>query len=100
MKRYVGVKVIEAEPMVKDGIDGYKVIYDNPNNTKYESWSPKEVFEGAYTEISIDQALTDNVIIDIFSETNKKFGQFMPQQYVWLFLEECRKQKITFQKET
>lgn len=52
MEKYIGVKVIEAEPMVaekaygKHGIDdeGYKVKYEDG----YESWSPKDVFESAY----------------------------------------------------
>ena len=48
MKEYIGTKVIKAERMQKDGKEGYKVIYDNPNNITYESWSPLEVFEEAY----------------------------------------------------
>lgn len=44
MKRYIGTKIIEAEPMVKDDEDGYKVRYKDG----YESWSPKEQFEEAY----------------------------------------------------
>lgn len=58
MKKYIGTKIIEAVPMIKDGADGYKVVYDNPNNTKYESWSPKDVFEESYFELSIDSANT------------------------------------------
>lgn len=44
MKAYIGAKIIQAEPQVKDGIDGYKVLYPDG----YVSWSPKAVFEGAY----------------------------------------------------
>ena len=57
MKRYVGVKIIQAEPMmlvdaeeklqrkIKPGNEeGYLVIYTDG----YESWSPKDVFEEAY----------------------------------------------------
>lgn len=44
MKKYIGVKLIEAEPLVKDGREGYKVRYPDG----YESWSPKETFEEAY----------------------------------------------------
>ena len=67
MKKYLGVKVIQAEPMThgefslkKYGNDnstefgiknkdteGYLVQYDN----EYTSWSPKDVFEKAYKEI-------------------------------------------------
>ena len=47
MKKYIGTKIIEAEPQVKDGVDGYKVKY----NDGYVSWSPKDVFDEAYREI-------------------------------------------------
>ena len=55
MKKYIGVKVVSAEPAKatkdygthKAGEDGYKVIYKDG----YESWSPKDVFEEAYKEL-------------------------------------------------
>lgn len=50
MGKYVGLKVIEAEPQV-NGMseqEGYKVIYEDG----YTSWSPKDVFEKAYKNIS------------------------------------------------
>jgi len=64
MKKYIGTKVIEAEPMnlgeynkyrgweiPKDEDperDGYRVVYPDD----YVSWSPKEIFEEAYKDIS------------------------------------------------
>lgn len=65
MKSYIGTKIIQAEPMTNKQMhekinpgepwteyhkpkDGYKVIYPDG----YESWSPKEVFENAYREIT------------------------------------------------
>lgn len=56
MKQYIGTKIIEAEPCKawkdtkehKAGEDGYKVRYPDG----YESWSPKDVFEEAYREVS------------------------------------------------
>lgn len=56
MKEYIGIKKIEAEPKQREGVDGFKVVYDNG----YESWSPKEVFEQAYHEsgkMSFSEAL-------------------------------------------
>ena len=47
MKQYIGTKIIHAEPMEKNGREGYKVVYA-PDG--YESWSPKEAFEEAYRE--------------------------------------------------
>ena len=55
MGKYVGTKVIEAEPCKawkdagnhKVGEEGYKVIYKDG----YVSWSPKDVFEEAYRQI-------------------------------------------------
>lgn len=52
MQKYIGTKIIEAEPckawkdtkLHKAGEDGYKVRYPDG----YESWSPKDVFEEAY----------------------------------------------------
>ncbi|MCD8136722.1 MAG: DUF2829 domain-containing protein, partial [Parabacteroides gordonii] len=65
MKKYIGTKQIEAEPMVAgdasnlgfktngNGGDGYHVRYEDG----YESWSPKDVFEKAYqvAETHIDR---------------------------------------------
>jgi len=68
MERYIGTKIILAEPMTKasavmnglvrdaavtiesDGSSpaGYKVIYEDG----YVSWSPKDTFERAYRRIS------------------------------------------------
>ncbi|OQB15724.1 MAG: hypothetical protein BWY15_00437 [Firmicutes bacterium ADurb.Bin193] len=62
MKKYLGVKIVEAEPMnqrtffetVKNQLYdseisalGYKVVYPDG----YVSWSPKDVFENAYRAI-------------------------------------------------
>lgn len=48
MKSYIGSKIIQAEPENKNGATGYRVVY--PDN--YISWSPKDVFETAYREIT------------------------------------------------
>lgn len=50
MKNYIGVKIVKAEPMAKDGKDGYKVVYPDG----YVSWSPKEVFEKAYRTLDCE----------------------------------------------
>jgi hypothetical protein len=47
MKKYVGTKQVQAEPMSKDGNEGYRVVYADG----YESWSPKNVFENAYHQV-------------------------------------------------
>jgi hypothetical protein len=60
MERYIGTKVVLAEPCAKDSasgkllrpgdettgpvLPGYKVVYEDG----YESWSPKGTFERAY----------------------------------------------------
>jgi len=53
MKRYIGTKVIHAEPEDRPDespsqTEGYKVVYADG----YESWSPKDTFEEAYREAS------------------------------------------------
>lgn len=51
MKKYIGTKIISAEPktlLTADGErEGYKVVYKDG----YESWSPKEAFEEAYVAL-------------------------------------------------
>lgn len=60
MKKYIGIKTVDAKPMSKgkafdnkltrsistgeSEVEGYKVIYEDG----YESWSPKDVFEKTY----------------------------------------------------
>lgn len=65
MKIYIGTKIIQAEPMSEryflkefKGVErpdadrfGYRVIYSDG----YVSWSPEEVFEAAYREISVKE---------------------------------------------
>lgn len=54
MQRYIGTKIIHAEPEsrpMSDGsngeVDGYKVVYPDG----YTSWSPKATFEEAYRPV-------------------------------------------------
>jgi hypothetical protein len=76
MKKYLGVKLIEAEPMtreyfnaekansdVMDGsqeTEGYKVVYPDG----YVSWSPKEVFEKAYLNVGDNNTIIEQNIND------------------------------------
>ena len=52
MRKYIGTKIIHAEPATRVETadcsvrEGYKVVYPDG----YESWSPKDVFEEAYRE--------------------------------------------------
>lgn len=82
MKKYIGTKIVEAEPGVaihKDPVLGdvtveeaYKVRYKDG----YESWSPKDVFEEAYLPLienpymsadapSISQEMVDDFIKEV-----------------------------------
>lgn len=85
MNKYIGFKTIDAEPMTdmqyevfKDGgihndyggveMDGYKVVYQDG----YVSWSPKEIFEKSYMQVSDNNTITqDNVdhFIDYYEDT-------------------------------
>ena len=57
MKAYIGTKVVQAEPEERpNGLDqklepGYKILYEDG----YTSWSPKDVFERCYREITADE---------------------------------------------
>lgn len=67
LKAYIGTKILLAKPMhenewAKDknqetgGREGYLVIYDNG----YRSWSPKDVFETHYRELTTTEKQTVN----------------------------------------
>lgn len=109
MNKYIGVKVINAEPAFKhtcittdceEGIEGYKVVYSQPDGGTYESWSPKEVFEEAYTEISLDTQLMREKVSEIISFVNKKSNLFLPQSYLWMLLDELENNNFTFKKDS
>ena len=76
MKNYIGLKLIEAEPMTaleaaKKGyyrgdqksddelntMEGYHVRY---TNNDYHSWSPKDVFEKSYKEIDVEKEYVES----------------------------------------
>ena len=57
MKNYIGVKIVKAEPQVKNGKPGYKVAYPDG----YVSWSPKDVFEEAYRELGCEDFINEDV---------------------------------------
>lgn len=89
MKKFIGVKIIEAEPMTRrdfyvnvkkqdyndENEHGYMVKYPDG----YVSWSPKNVFEKAYmeiipnprlkTDISISQEMVDGFIKSVNVDT-------------------------------
>jgi hypothetical protein len=48
MDRYIGTKIVLAEPMEKEGVAGYKVVYEDG----YVSWSPHNTFVRAYRRIT------------------------------------------------
>jgi hypothetical protein len=61
MNSYIGTKIINAEPCYKEDManflpsldpapktPGYKLVYEDG----YVSWSPKDVFERSYREIT------------------------------------------------
>jgi|LSPZ01.1.fsa_nt_gi hypothetical protein len=55
MKTYIGVKIVQAEPEIKDGKEGYKVTYiedAKPGEKPYSSWCPKNIFETHNREVA------------------------------------------------
>jgi hypothetical protein len=51
METYIGTKIIQAKPEIREEKSGYKIIYPDG----YVSWSPKNVFEAAYRRISLEE---------------------------------------------
>jgi len=72
MKKYIGTKIISAEPCAKDGRDGYTVVYKDG----YTSWSPKEAFEEAYVAIDImpNKLSLDDIKSKIVNEVFVRIG--------------------------
>ena len=77
MNKYIGCKMVEAEPMTdidfnvfKKGAitedfggittEGYKVVYPDG----YVSWSPKEVFEKAYLRVGDNNTIMESNVND------------------------------------
>ncbi len=86
MEKYLGVKLIQAEPQtVQDGvtpisvIEGYKVIYPDG----YISWSPKAVFEEAYRRVD---NLTFGLAIEALKKGHKVARQGWNGKGMWLKL--------------
>ena len=74
MKNYIGIKLLQAEPMtdntfralknkplVAEDSEGYLVQYSD----SYESWSPKDVFEAAYLPMVDGSKITPSEINDL-----------------------------------
>ena len=75
MKKYIGSKLIEAEPMTRGAYNEYRGWTipkdENPEDEgyivkysdDYVSWSPKEVFDKAYMEVDDNKELPSGVSI-------------------------------------
>lgn len=75
MQKYIGTKLIEAEPMTRGDYNLYRgweiPANENPEDEgylikysdSYESWSPKEVFERAYLAVDDNKQLPSGVSI-------------------------------------
>jgi len=74
MSKYVGCKMVEAEPCKawkdmgahKVGEDGYKVTYPDG----YVSWSPKDVFEKAYMQVGDNNTITQELVDKFIQEVH------------------------------
>ena len=60
MKNYISCKLIQAEPSIKDGVEGYSILYRDG----YKSWCPKEQFEKANLQIDKNEKLASGVILN------------------------------------
>lgn len=91
MKKYIGTKMVSAEPAylidgaiypiggevpkVMNRKDGYKVVYEDG----YESWSPKDVFEKAYR---VAETFVDRLAIEHYDlhEKMDKLDAFLKSE--------------------
>lgn len=72
MKKYIGTKIVSAEPSERDGKPGYTVQYKDG----YTSWSPADAFDEAYVAIdSIPNKLRlDDLVAKVQGELFVKVG--------------------------
>lgn len=85
MKNYIGTKIIRAEPMGRfefirseskasdpdptgEDAPGYRVVYPDD----YVSWSPTEVFETAYREVTDSEMALLNASIEHPKDVNEE----------------------------
>lgn len=81
MKKYIGTKQIEAEPMtlgeacskglVKSEIEeneSYKLGYHTRTEYGYESWSPKKLFEESYREVKEETPICFGDAIEVLKQ--------------------------------
>lgn len=74
MNKYIGCKMVEAEPCKaweemgehKVGEDGYKVVYPDG----YVSWSPKDGFEKAYMQVGDNNTITQELVDKFIDEVH------------------------------
>lgn len=59
MKEYIGTKIINAIPEVKNDQHGYAVFYPDG----YRSWSPKDVFEASYKALDSDSLTFGDALV-------------------------------------
>ena len=84
MKNYIGTKLIKAEPLDKDGLQGYKVVYSQPDGSEYTSWSPKDVFEKAYR---VTSGMTFGLAIEALKNGYKVARSGWNCKGMWLILQ-------------
>lgn len=54
MENYIGVKIVIAEPLAKDGILGYHVKYPD----EHISWIQKGIFEKEYRKLDCEDFIS------------------------------------------
>ena len=84
MKNYIGTKLIKAEPLDKDGLQGYKVVYSQPDGSEYTLWSPKDVFEKAYR---VTSGMTFGLAIEALKNGYKVARSGWNCKGMWLILQ-------------
>jgi hypothetical protein len=84
MKRYIGTKIIYAEPSAStdgpEGTPGYKVTYSDG----YISWSPKQAFDEAYRECN---AMTFGLALEALKKGLKVSRSGWNGKGLWLELQ-------------
>ena len=83
---------------INNEFDMFDVLLEKAEKKEIDH-DTKEVFEEAYTEVSLDTQLMREKVSEIISLVNKKANLFLPQSYLWMLLDELENNNFTFKKD-
>lgn len=113
MKKYVGTKLIEAEPMTRGAYNKYRgwtiPANENPDDPGYlvrypdgyVSWSPKEIFDAAYREYDQNELPATAILMNSFDYKERFKAEYyqaaIRYQKLFAMLKKWDKDELSFE---